>query len=527
MPLLLFFGRPRLYHALTMPASPAAPAAPVTQAALDALGRIVGPDALLTDRDELLVYECDGFTVARGVPAAVVFPADTHQVAACVRVLAQHGIPMVPRGSGTGLAGGAVAFGGGVLISTVRMTRIESIDLDNRVAVVQAGVLNTTLSEEVARACAERARQNGTNPASGTSAGVLYFSPDPSSQRASTIGGNAATNAGGVNTLKHGVTSNHILGLEMVLPDGDIVRTRAGLHDGIGPDLPGLLCGSEGTLGIITRLWCRLTARPQHFRTVYGVFASTFDACQTVTDVIASGILPTSMEMMDGRMIRVVEEAFHYGFPTDAQALLLIEIDGVEQVLDEQLQQIIGIAGRNRARDVRHCSDAKRRAELWSARKRAFGAIGRMHVAYFTQDACVPRSLLPQAVERITAIAQEHGLEISNVFHAGDGNVHPIFFFDEDDPKQVQQAMRAAEAVLGYCVEIGGTITGEHGVGVEKIHMMPRMFNVATLDTFLRIKRVFDPGARLNEGKLIPSDRVRIELLRPVSPNSPGGALSA
>lgn len=482
--------------------------------ALAELRRIVGESGILTDRDELLVYECDGFSVARGVPLAVLLPTDTAQVAACVKVLCEHGLPIVPRGSGTGLAGGSVSFDRGVVISTVRMTRIESIDLDNRTAVVQAGVLNTALSDAVAHLCRERGR------------GVLHFSPDPSSQRASTIGGNAATNAGGINTLKHGVTSNHILGVEMVLADGRVIRTGGDLHDGFGPDLTGLLCGSEGTLGLITRVWCRLTPRPEHFRTVYGVFASTFDACRTVTDVIATGIVPTSMEMMDGRMIRVVEDAFHYGFPTDAQALLLIEVDGVEQVLDEQLEQIVAIAKRNHAGDIRHCSDPKKRAELWSARKRAFGAIGRLHVAYFTQDACVPRSLLPEAVERITAIGREHGLQINNVFHAGDGNVHPIFFFDEDDPRQVQQAMQAAEAVLSYCVDIGGTITGEHGVGVEKIHMMAKMFNEATLDTFLKIKRAFDPRGMQNEGKLIPSDRLEVQLLRPTAPNTPGGAMT-
>ncbi len=493
-----------------MPHAPAAQPHP----AIHELRRILGDQGILTDRDELLVYECDGFSVARGIPLAVLLPTDTAQAAACVKVLGRHSLPIVPRGSGTGLAGGGVSFDRGVVISTVRMTRIESIDLDGRVAVVQAGVLNTALSEAVARLCIEQGR------------GVLHFSPDPSSQRASTIGGNAATNAGGINTLKHGVTSNHILGVEMVLADGRVVRSGGELYDGFGPDLPGLLCGSEGTLGLITRVWCRLTPRPEHFRTVYGVFSSTYDACKTVTDVIATGIVPTSMEMMDGRMIRVVEEAFHYGFPTDAQALLLIEIDGVEQVLDEQLEQVMTIARRNHARDIRHCSDPRKRAELWSARKRAFGAIGRLHAAYFTQDACVPRSLLPEAVEKIVAIGQEHGLQINNVFHAGDGNVHPIFFFDEDDPKQVQQAMRAAEAVLSYCVDIGGTITGEHGVGVEKIHMMARMFNAATLDTFLKIKRAVDPHALQNEGKLIPSDRLEVRLLQPTAPNTPGGAMT-
>lgn len=473
--------------------------------ALQELRRIVGDTAVLSDPDELLAYEADGFYVARGVPSAVVFPTDTDQVSACVKTLRRHGIAMVPRGSGTGLAGGCVAFCGEVLISTVRMTRIESIDLANRVAVVQAGVLNLALSEAVAPPEDWKAIPPGAN---------YRFSPDPSSQHAATIGGNAATNAGGVNTLKHGVTTNHVLGMELVLPDGEILRTRcAPLYDGIGPDLPGLLCGSEGTLGIITRLWCRLVPRPVSFRTVYGVFHSTVAACQAVSDVIASGIVPTSMEMMDGAMIKVVEDAFHYGFPTDAQALLLIEIDGIEAALDQQLATVVECCRSNGARNVEHCSDAHRRTQLWSARKRAFGAIGRLHVAYFTQDACVPRSLLPQTLAEIQRIGDRHRLRISNVFHAGDGNVHPIFFFDEADPQQVQAAMRAAADILAYCVRIGGTITGEHGVGVEKLHMMPVMFPPSTIAAFQRIKEVFDPDRQLNDGKLIPSDRLEIRLI--------------
>jgi len=473
--------------------------------ALRELRGIVGEGAVLSDPDELLAYEADGFYVARGVPAAVVFPQETEQVAACVKALNRHGIGMVPRGSGTGLAGGCVAFCGEVLLSTVRMTRIESIDLANRVAVVQAGVLNLALSEAVRLPAEWTAVPKGAG---------YRFSPDPSSQHAATIGGNAATNAGGVNTLKHGVTTNHVLGMEVVLPDGEVLRTRsAALYDGIGPDLPGLLCGSEGTLGIITKLWCRLVPRPMNTRTVYGVFGSTVAACKAVSDVIASGIVPASMEMMDGAMIRVVEDAFHYGFPTDAQALLLIEIDGIEAALDAQLATVVECCRVNGARNVEHCSEAERRAQLWSARKRAFGAIGRMHVAYFTQDACVPRSMLPQVLERIQLIADAHTMRISNVFHAGDGNVHPIFFFDEADPEEVQRAMRTAADVLAYCVSIGGTITGEHGVGVEKIHMMPVMFPRNTIAAFQRVKEVFDPEHRLNEGKLIPSERVEIQLI--------------
>ena len=482
---------------------------------LDALRRIVGEDGLLSDPDELKVYECDGFPIARGLPTAVAFPRTTDEVAACMKVLAEHDLPVIPRGSGTGLTGACVAFGEGVILCTSRMTQIESIDLGHRVAVVQAGVLNLTLSAAVADAC----RRDNLDV-------ELHFSPDPSSQRASTIGGNAATNAGGINTLKHGVTTQHILGLEVVLADGSVVTTGAApLYDRLGADLPGLFCGSEGTLGVITRLWCRLVPRPTHFRTVYAVFTTTEDACRTVSEVIATGIVPTSMEMMDGRMIRVVEDAFHFGFPTDAQALLLIEIDGVDPVLDEQLAVIVRTAEDNRAMNVQHCRDPKKRAELWAARKKAFGAIGRISHGYCTQDACVPRSKLPEAMAHINALGEKYGMAITSVFHAGDGNVHPILLFNEDDPAQVQTTLQLSEDILDYCISIGGTITGEHGVGVEKIHLMPKMFNPATIDTFQNLKRALDPDLRINDGKLIPSPNTRIDLLRPVAPNQPGGAL--
>ena len=528
---------------------------------------LLGPEAVLTDPSELRVYECDGFPIARGLPLAVVFPRETAEVAGVVNILKKHGTPIIARGSGTGLAGGAVAFTRGVIVSTSRMTRIESIDIPNRAAVVQAGVLNLTLSAAVA------ATPGGES---------LHFSPDPSSQRASTLGGNAATNAGGINTLKHGVTSNHVLAVEIVTGEGEVVTTACRLQptcpggekrdggakgeqaenatqrrsdeategknfrsastaspsvpaslrpsvpclsDRLGPDLPGLICGSEGTLGIITRLWLRLVPRPEHFRTVYAVFASTRDCCQSVSDVIAAGLVPTSMEVMDGAMIRVVEDAFHYGFPTDAGALLLIEIDGIESALDPQMARIVSLCEKNHALDIQSCSDPQRRAELWSARKRAFGAIGRISPGYCTQDACVPRSKLPEVIEHIAELGRKYDMRINNVFHAGDGNVHPILLFDEGNPHEVQRTLELSEEILSYCISIGGTPTGEHGVGVEKLHMMHKMFDPPTLRFFENIKAAFDPDSILNDGKLIPSPRVDIQLLHPVKPNVPGGAM--
>ncbi len=478
------------------------------------LRQIVGDAGILSDPDELFVYESDGFPIAKGLPTAVVFPTTTQQVAECVKALNEFDLPIVPRGTGTGLAGSAVAYGEGVLITTSRMTLIEKVDAENRFAIVQAGVRNLSLSDAI--------KDTG-----------LRFSPDPSSQRASTIGGNTSTNAGGINTLKHGVTTNHILGMEIVTPDGKVTTVRGsigganerGLYDSIGPDLPALICGSEGTFGIITRVWCRLVPDPKHFRTFYAVYDSTWNACQTVSDVIASGITPTSMEMMDGAMIEAVEGAFHFGFPTTAQALLLLEVDGVDQILDEQMQQIVRIAHQNGAHDIEQCSDPVRRAELWSARKKAFGAVGRLSHSYCTQDACVPRSMLPEVIAHVMELGAKYGLRIANVFHAGDGNIHPIMLFDEDDPEQVQQILRLSEEILEYCLSVGGTITGEHGVGIEKLHLMEKMFNPATIETFQQIKKTFDPEQRINDGKLIPSDRVDIQIMKPVSPNVPGGAL--
>lgn len=475
-------------------------------AAVDRFRAIVGEANVISSRDQMLVYECDGFPIAKGLPTCVVFPTTTDQVVACVKVASELNLPIIPRGSGTGLAGSAVAYGEGVLLTTSKMTRIEQVDVKNRFAVVQAGVRNLALSDAVANT-------------------GLRFSPDPSSQRASTIGGNYATNAGGINTLKHGVTANHVLGVEMVLADGSIFTTRiGGLCDSIGGDLPGLLCGAEGTFGIVTRLWCRLVPNPRHFRTFYAVFNSTQHACKTVADVIASGIVPTSMEMMDGEMIRIVEDAFHFGFPTDAQALLLLEVDGVDQMLDEQMSLIVEIARSNGARDINLCADARKRAELWSARKKAFGAIGRISHSYCTQDACVPRSMLPVVMEEVGRLGRKYGVRITNVFHAGDGNIHPILLFDEDKPEEVQRTLRLSEEILEYCISIGGTITGEHGVGVEKLHLMAKMFNPATIAAFQKIKKTFDPQQRLNDGKHIPSDRLQIELLTPVL-NQAGGAL--
>jgi glycolate oxidase len=463
---------------------------------------LLSESAVVSDPSELLVYESDGFTIARARPAAVVFPTTTAQVVDVAKLLARRDVQIVPRGSGTGLAGGCVGFENGVIISTARMNKILRIDVPNRAAHVQAGVRNTQLSEAVA------ARPGGAG---------LHFAPDPSSQRASTIGGNAATNAGGIHTLKDFVSANHVFGIEMVLADGTVLQT--GGENGCcerGPiDLVGLLCGSEGTLGIITSLWVRLAPKPLAYRSIVGTFASSIDASSTVAQIIASGLLPAAMEMLDGQMVRVIEKAFSFGLPANTEALLLTEIDGIDELLDEQAAQIVQMHRDNRAITVESSGDPVRREYLWKVRKHAFGAIGRISHSYCTQDACVPRSRLVEVLRRIDEIGREHGLRITNVFHAGDGNVHPIFLYDDRDESEVQNTLRAAQKVLQFCVDVGGTITGEHGVGVEKIHLMPYLFDETTMNVFSRVKLAFDPHERINAGKLIPSEKVKVRLLKP------------
>ncbi|MGF1633527.1 MAG: FAD-binding oxidoreductase [Phycisphaerae bacterium] len=473
-----------------------------------ALAALLRPDQLVLDPAELAVYDADGFTIARGTPRAVCFPETTAQVAAVIRELIRHDVQIVPRGSGTGLTGGCVAFEsrgrGGVVISTVRLKRIISIDVANRVAHVEAGVLNTRLSEAIAR----------------TPGGErFHYAPDPSSQRASTIGGNAATNAGGIHTLKDFVTSNHVLGVEMVLPTGEVVTLGAAGDTGgcyESPlDLPGLLCGSEGTLGIITSLWVRLTPLPRAFRTLSAVFPTQGEACRCVSGVIAAGHLPTAMEMLDGNMVQLVNETFSLGLPASAQAFIVCEIDGIDALLDDQAEDIADIMRDNRAEQVQVSADATERAKLWKARKAAFGAIGRISPSYCTQDACVPRSKLAEVLEQASAIGRRFGLEINNIFHASDGNVHPIFLYDDRDEAQMANALQAAEEVLKMCIDLGGTVTGEHGVGVEKLHLMPYLFDRNTLGQFAAAKYAFDPEERINAGKLLPSEKVKVQMLKP------------
>ena len=506
---------------------------------IDELEGILSPDRVIHDPSELYVYDCDGFTIARSTPGAVVFPLNTDEVVRIVRLLSERDVQIVPRGTGTGLTGGCVAFENGVVVSTARMNKILKIDLENRVAHVEAGVRNTALSDAVAQLplnveiAADDVRDvapstsPARDPADGRAGAVrnlksqisnpYHFAPDPSSQRASSIGGNASTNAGGIHTLKDFVSSNHVLGLEIVLPDGTVLNVggKEGCYESGPFDLPGLICGHEGTFGIITKLWVRLVPKATSFRTIVSVFRTTADACGLVSDVIAAGMLPAAMEMLDGRMIELVESNFHFGFPKEAQALVLTEIDGIDALLDAQMQDILDISRKYNAISVESSSDPATRAKLWKARKSAFGAIGKISPSYCTQDACVPRSKLGEVLAEVDRIGKSYGLQINNVFHAGDGNVHPIFLYDDRDEAQMQNVLIAAEEMLKYCIDVGGTLTGEHGVGVEKIHLMPYLFDRATMDQFQRVKAAFDPGERINAGKLLPSEKIHVNLLKP------------
>jgi glycolate oxidase len=452
---------------------------------LERLQAVVGADAVKSGRDELLVYECDAFTVARSVPAAVAFPRDTAQAAAVVRILAEHDIPVVPRGAATSLAGGTYTPAGGVVVSTARMNRILEVDIRNRLAVVQAGLVNAHLTREVTNA-----------------SGGWHYAPDPSSQGACTIGGNVATNAGGPHTLKYGVTVNHTLGLTSVLADGSVLTTGGKVEDAPGYNLTGLIVGSEGTLGLVTEAVVRLTRHPSAYRTLLAVYDSADGATNTVSEIIASGILPAALEMMDTLMIRAVEDAFHFGFPTDAGAVLIIELDGIEAGLDESAAYVREICLRNAARTVRQAATAQERLDLWKCRKKAFGAIGRLSPSYCTQDGVIPRTKLPEMLRTVRAVGERYGLAVANVFHAGDGNLHPVILFDERDPSQVTRALRAGDEILHACVDAGGSVTGEHGIGIEKVGHLPLLFSPEDLSVMLRIRKALNPTDLINPEKV-------------------------
>jgi glycolate oxidase len=458
----------------------------ISPSLLEALRRAVGTDGLLSARSELAVYECDGFVIEKNSPDVVVFPKTTAQVAAIVKLCNQYEVPFVPRGAGTSLAGGCLPVGGGVMIVLTRMKEILEINLRDRYAVVQPGVVNVWL----------------TNKLKGTG---FHYAPDPSSQGACTIGGNIATNSGGPHTLKYGVTVNHTLGVEAVMADGSVVQFGGPAEESPGLDLLGVLVGGEGTLAIVTKVWVRLTHDPQGVRTMLAVFESVEDATTTISEIIGVGIIPAALEMMDQGILTAVEAAFHFGFPLDAQAILLIEVDGLEAGLDEQRDRIAHLCQQGKAREVRHAKDSAERLLLWKCRKQAFGAVGRLSPSYCTQDGVVPRTKLPHILRRIIEIGQKHQVRIVNVFHAGDGNIHPILLFDERDKPQTQRVLKASHEILEECIACGGSVTGEHGIGVEKINLMRRLFTEQDLEVMGRLRDAFNPTGLLSPGKMLPT----------------------
>jgi glycolate oxidase len=456
------------------------------------LQQVVGPDALIHSASELLVYECDGYTIEKNKPDVVAFPTRTGQVVEIVRLCKELDVPFLPRGAGTSLAGGCLPVGGGVVISLARMKRILEVDYRNRSALVEPGVVNLWLTNHV--------RPHG-----------WHFAPDPSSQGACTIGGNVATNSGGPHTLKYGVTVNHVLGLEVVLPDGGVVETGGPAEDNPGYDLTGVVVGSEGTFGVVTKVRVRLTRNPEAYRTLLGVFETVDDATNTISDVIGAGIVPAALEMLDAPILSAVEAAFHFGFPLDAGAVLIMEVDGLEAGLEADAERIAAVARKNNAREVRRAGTEAERALLWKSRKQAFGAVGRLAPSYCTQDGVVPRTRLPHMLRKIRAIGEKYQLRICNVFHAGDGNLHPIVLFDERDPGQVKRVLSASREILEECIAVGGSVTGEHGIGVEKIDFMPRLFTPEDLGMMMRLRKAFNPEGRCSPAKMLPTAGACIE----------------
>jgi glycolate oxidase len=451
-----------------------------------ALTDIVGPRRILHRPHQLAAYECDGYVAQKGRPRAVVFPETTEEVSRIVRLLHHEGIPFVPRGAGTGLSGGATPLHGEVVISLVRMNKLLSVDYENMRAVVQPGHVNLTLSK--------RLGPQG-----------YYYAPDPSSQSVCTIGGNLAENAGGAHCLKYGVTTNHIVAAEVVLPNGDVVNVGAEHGDALGYDLLGFIVGSEGTLGIATAITVRILKKPQAVRTVMAMFDKVADASDTVSHIIAAGIVPAAIEMMDQLAMQAVDKSnYHVGYPRDIEAVLLIEVDGLEAGLPELAQRIVDICRQHRARTVKIAESDAERALWWSSRKMAFGATGRISPDYIVQDGVIPRTRLTEVLARIAEISRESGLRIANVFHAGDGNLHPLICYDSRVPGQTEKAVEVGSAILRVCVDVGGSITGEHGVGVEKLEEMRYLFSDEDLAAQLAMRAVFNPADLCNPGKLIP-----------------------
>jgi glycolate oxidase len=467
------------------PDSAAFRAAPRFVAALrDALG----VDNVMSDPRAMRPYESDGLTAYRQVPLAVALPRSTAEVSAALKIAHRFGIKVVPRGAGTSLSGGALPLADGLLLGLGKLNKILDIDLPNRCAVVQPGVANLAISHAVAGA-------------------GFYYAPDPSSQIACSIGGNVAENSGGVHCLKYGLTTNNLLGLEIVLMDGEIIRLGGKHLDSGLYDLMGIFTGSEGLLGVVTEVTVKLLRRPEKARALLAGFSSSESAGAAVAAVIGAGIIPAGMEMMDRPAIHAAEDFVHAGYPMDAEALLIVELDGPEVEVDDLIARVSAIAVAHGGTGLRVSQSEAERLLIWAGRKAAFPAIGRISPDYYCMDGTIPRSRLPEVLHRMTQLSAQHGLRVANVFHAGDGNLHPLILYDANKPGELHAAEAFGADILRLCVEVGGVLTGEHGVGVEKRDLMPTMFNETDLAQQMRVKCAFDDGNLLNPGKVFPTLR--------------------
>jgi glycolate oxidase len=449
---------------------------------------IVGRDAVFSKPEDVLVFEADG-SIGKGAPDVVAFPASTEQVAALVKLANARGVPVLPRGAGTGLSGGAVAVKGGLLISMTRMNKVLEIDPVARTALVEPGLVNLHLSQQAAK--------HG-----------LHYAPDPSSQRTCTIGGNVAENSGGPHCLAYGVTTNHILGLEVVLPNGEVVWLGGHTQDRPGYDLTGLFTGSEGTMGIATKVLVRLTQNPEAVRTLLAIFDDVNQASKAVSNIIAAGIVPAALEMIDKLTMSAVSQAVDGAdYPPDAGAVLLIEVDGLRETVAAQAQEVEAICAQLAARALRSAEQAEDRERLWAGRKGALGALGRLAPNYYILDGVVPRSKLPQVLARVLEICERHRFRVANVFHAGDGNLHPNVLFDERVPGESERVLLAGEEIMRVCVDAGGSITGEHGVGLEKKDFMPLIFSMDDMAAMEKAKAAFFATENFNPCKVLPTGR--------------------
>jgi glycolate oxidase subunit GlcD len=453
------------------------------------LRSLLREDQILSGPAAERAYDCDAYTVDRAKPSIVVLPETTSEVAAIVRWCVTADVPFTARGAGTGLSGGAMPALGGVVISTKRMSKIIEIDIENRCLHAQTGIANRRITDAV-------------------KADGLHFAPDPSSQSVSTLGGNIAENAGGPHTLKYGVTVQHILGVTMVDPLGEIIEIGGKLGCGPGYDFLGLICGSEGTLGIVTEAWVKLTPIPKYVMTALVAFATIRETTETVARIIATGTIPAALEMMDRGIMNAVSLAFGLEFPEDAQALLLVECDGDSQeFVQTEMNSVRTVCESFNCLDIRMASDEKERAKLWTARKKGVGAMGRIAPTIVTHDGVIPRSKLPEMLEFVYEVAKAKNIGVANIFHAGDGNLHPCFYFDDRDAAQVEAVIAAGETIIKQCIELGGSVTGEHGIGVEKMDLMPLMFSPADLEAQSMAKRIFNDGQLCNPCKVLPNQR--------------------